>query len=56
MCPNCFPSLQSLAPGYVLALAICALFFAVALGAMFVASRTGRLEDLEDSKYRMLED
>lgn len=56
MCPNCFPALQSLAPGYLLALIICALFFVVAIGAMMVASRTGRLENLEEAKYRMLDD
>jgi hypothetical protein len=56
MCPNCFPALQSLAPGYILALVICALFFVVAVGAMFVASRTGHLDNLEDVKYRMLDD
>lgn len=56
MCPNCYPSTSALAPGYIIALVICGLFFVVAVGAMFMASRSGRLEDLEDTKYRMLED
>lgn len=56
MCENCFPATSALAPGYILALLICALFFVVAVGAMFVASRTGHLESLEDAKYRMLDD
>ncbi len=56
MCPNCFPSVEGLAPGYILALLICGLFFAVAVGAMFIASRSGHLDNLEDSKYRMLDD
>jgi nitrogen fixation-related uncharacterized protein len=56
MCPNCFPSLQGIAPGYIVALFICILFFVTAVGAMFFASRSGYLDDLEDTKYRMLED
>lgn len=56
MCPNCFPALSGIAPGYILAFVICVLFFIVAVGAMFFASRSGHLENLEDTKYRMLED
>ncbi len=56
MCPNCFPALSALSPGYIIALLICALFFVGAVGAMFIASRSGRLEALEDTKYRMLDD
>jgi len=56
MCPNCFPASGSLATGFIIALIICGLFFAVAVGAMFLASRTGYLENLEDTKYRMLDD
>jgi hypothetical protein len=56
MCPNCFPALDSIAPGYILALLVCALFFVLAVGGMFIASRTGKLDNLEDTKYRMLLD
>ncbi len=56
MCPNCFPSTAGLAPGYIIALTICALFFLVAIGVMYMASRSGHLEDLEDTKFRMLDD
>lgn len=55
MCPNCFPSI-GLSSGYTIALTICVLFFAVAVGAMFFASKTGYLDNLEDTKYRMLDD
>lgn len=56
MCPNCFPATNSLAPGYIVALLICGLFFVVAIGAMWMASRSGHLENLEDTKFRMLDD
>jgi hypothetical protein len=56
LCPNCFPSTQALAPGYIIALVICGLFFVVAIGAMVMASRSGHLENLEETKYRMLDD
>jgi hypothetical protein len=55
MCPNCFPN-TGLASGYLIALTICALFFICAVGAMFMASRNGCLENLEETKYRMLDD
>ena len=56
MCPNCFPASQVLAPGYIIALTICGLFFVIAVGSMFMASRSGRLENLEETKFRMLDD
>lgn len=56
MCPNCFPSSQALAPGYMIALTICGLFFIIAVAAMMWASGSGRLENLEETKFRMLDD
>ncbi len=57
MCANCQPGggVSGLT-GLIMALVICALFFVVAVGAMYMASRSGSLDDLEDTKYRMLED
>ena len=54
MCPSCLSG--GIGPGYIAAFAICILFFVIAVGAMFWASRTGRLEDLEDAKFKMMED
>ena len=54
MCPNCISG--GLGPGWYIAFAICILFFAVAALVMFWASRTGRLQDLESTKYKMLQD
>ncbi len=56
MCPNCYPASQGLATGYVLALGVCVFFFVIAVAGMFFASKTGRLDNLEDTKYRMLDD
>lgn len=56
MCPNCFPATSNIAVGYWMALTICALFFVVAVGVMLFASRSGRLDNLEETKFRMLED
>lgn len=54
-CPNCFPAM-GLSSGWILALFICALFFLAAVAAMAVASKTGYLDNLEDTKFSMLED
>lgn len=54
MCPSCLSG--GIGPGYIAAFAICVLFFLLAFGAMFLASRNGKLDDLEESKFRMLQD
>ncbi len=54
MCPSCLSG--GIGPGYIAAFAICALFFVLAFGAMFWASKSGKLDDLEESKFRMLDD
>jgi nitrogen fixation-related uncharacterized protein len=53
MCPSCLSG--GIGPGYIAAFFICGLFFLVAFGAMMWASRNGMLEDLEDTKFRMLQ-
>jgi hypothetical protein len=53
MCPSCLSG--GIGPGYIAAFVICGLFFVVAFGAMILASRNGMLEDLEDAKFRMLQ-
>jgi len=54
MCPSCLTG--GLGPAYLAAFAICILFFVTAGMAMVWASRSGRLEGLEESKYKMLND
>jgi nitrogen fixation-related uncharacterized protein len=54
MCPSCLSG--GIGPGYIAAFAICILFFIIAGGVMLWASRTGHLDNLEDTKYKMLED
>jgi hypothetical protein len=54
MCPSCLSG--GIGPGYIAAFLICALFFLIAFVAMFWASRNGKLDNLEDSKFRMLQD
>jgi nitrogen fixation-related uncharacterized protein len=54
MCPSCLSG--GIGPGYIAAFAICILFFLIAFGCMLWASRTGHLDGLEDTKYRMLEE
>jgi nitrogen fixation-related uncharacterized protein len=54
MCPSCLSG--GIGPGYLAAFAICILFFLLAFVGMFWASRNGKLENLEESKFRMLHD
>jgi nitrogen fixation-related uncharacterized protein len=54
MCPSCLSG--GIGPGYIAAFLICGLFFVIAFGAMMWASRNGMLEDLENTKYSMLQD
>lgn len=54
MCPSCLSG--GIGPGYIAAFTICILFFLLAFGAMLWASKSGKLENLEDSKFRMLRD
>jgi nitrogen fixation-related uncharacterized protein len=54
MCPSCLSG--GLGPGYLAAFAICVLFFLAAGLALFWASRSGRLDNLEDIKHRMMQD
>lgn len=53
-CPACLTG--PLGVGFYAAFAVCALFFLIAVGALFWASKTGRLSNLEDTKYKMLQD
>lgn len=54
MCPSCLSG--GLGAGYIAAFAICILFFVLGAGCLLWASRNNRLDDLEETKYRMLQD
>lgn len=54
ICPSCLSG--GIGPGYIMAFIICGLFFVLAFGTLFWASRDGRLESLEDTKFAMLRD
>lgn len=54
MCPSCLSG--GIGAGYIAAFAICALFFLIGGGALLWSSASGRLENLEESKFKMLED
>jgi len=54
ICPSCIS--DGIGPGYIMAFIMCGLFFVVAALVMFWASKNGRLENLEDTKFKMLQD
>jgi len=56
MCPNCILNQASLQSGMYVAFGICALFFVVGVAAMYWAFRNGEFENMEDSKFEMLDD
>ena len=56
MCPNCVLNQASLQSGMYVAFGICALFFVVGVAAMYWAFRNGEFENMEDSKFEMLDD
>jgi len=56
MCPNCILNQVGLAPGVYVAFGICGLFFVAAMAAMLWAFKNGEFEDVEGSKFDMLDD
>ena len=56
MCPNCVLNQAGLQPGVYVAYGICMLFFVVAIAAMWWAFRNGEFEDMEGTKFDMLDD
>ena len=56
MCPNCILNQAGLQPGLYIAFAVCGIFFVVGLVAMWWAFRNGEFEDIEDTKFAMLDD
>lgn len=56
MCPNCILNQASLESGLYVAFGVCALFFVVAIAAIWWAFRNGEFEDLEAVKFEMMDD
>lgn len=56
MCPNCILNQAGLAGGVYVSFAICFIFFAAALAAMYWAFKNGEFEDMEGAKFDMLDD
>ena len=56
MCPNCILNQVGLAPGVYVAFGVCAVFFVAAIAAMCWAFKNGEFEDIEASKFDMLDD
>lgn len=56
MCPNCILNQVGLQSGIYVAFFICGVFFFAALGAMWFALKNGDFEDMEGSKFDMLDD
>lgn len=56
MCPNCILNQVGLAPGLYVAFGVCAVFFVVAVAAMWWAFRNGEFDDIESVKFEMMDD
>lgn len=56
MCPNCILNQAALDSGLYIAFGVCALFFIVGVVAMWWAIGNGEFEDIESSKFDMLDD
>ena len=56
MCPNCILNQAGLQTGVYIAFGICFIFFLAALAAMSWAFKNGEFEDIEGSKFDMLDD
>jgi nitrogen fixation-related uncharacterized protein len=56
MCPNCILNQASLDGGLYVAFGVCLVFFAVAIAAILWAFKNGEFEDLEATKFDMMDD
>ncbi len=56
MCPNCILNQAGLQAGVYIAFGICFVFFIAALACIWWAFRNGEFEDMEGSKFDMLDD
>ena len=56
MCPNCILNQASMQGGLYVAFGVCGIFFVVALAAILWAFKNGEFEDLESTKFEMMDD
>lgn len=56
MCPNCILNQAPLDAGLYVAFGVCGVFFIVGIIAMWWAFGNGEFEDIESSKFDMLDD
>jgi len=56
MCPNCILNQASLSGGVYVAFGVCGLFFIIAIAAIWWAFRNGEFEDVEETKFDMMDD
>ena len=56
MCPNCYIGGQSLDGGLYVAFGVCAVFFVIAMVGILWAFRNGEFEDMEATKFDMMDD
>ncbi len=56
MCPNCILNQASLDGGLYVAFGICLIFFVVAIVAILWAFKNGEFEDMEGTKFDMMDD
>jgi nitrogen fixation-related uncharacterized protein len=56
MCPNCILNQAGLQGGVYVSFAVCFVFFISAIAAILWAFKNGEFEDIEASKFEMLDD
>ncbi|MBI1268810.1 cbb3-type cytochrome oxidase assembly protein CcoS [bacterium] len=56
MCPNCILNQSPLDTGLYIAFGVCVIFFIMAVWAMWWAIGNGEFEDIESTKFDMLDD
>jgi len=56
MCPNCILNQASMSGGLYVAFGICIVFFAVGIAGLLWAFRNGEFDDMEETKFDMLDD
>lgn len=56
MCPNCILNQAGMLAGVYISFGVCLLFFAAAIFAMLWAFKNGDFDDIESSKFEMLDD
>jgi nitrogen fixation-related uncharacterized protein len=56
MCPNCILNQAGLNSGLWVAFGVCGVFFVLALVGILFALKNGEFENMEESKFEMLDD